>query len=246
MNTLAFLDFDGVICDSHAECLVSSCYAYYHLYLEAEPIFIPLSLRSQFLKLRPFVRYGEDFLLIQELIDRQIPVSSQRDFDTYSVKKGAATLKKYRELFYAARSKYFRTDRNYWLSLNRLYPHIKKHLSTWAASPCFYILSTKKSEYIHEILRSKHIDMIPDRVLYSDKTEKSTIIAKVLNRERISKAIFVDDQIDHLLSIKDHRIEPFLASWGYIRNEWLQGNQSVQVLESDDLASRFKFLQHGR
>lgn len=242
MKTLVFLDFDGVICDSHAECLVSSWYAYYHLYLEKELRLVSLSLRSQFLILRPFVRSGEDFLLIQEIIDKKFPISSQRDFDIYSEKKGKTLLKRYKELFYTARLKYLREDRDYWLSLNRLYPHIEKKLSSWAASPCFYILSTKKSEYILEILLSNHIDMPPGRVLCSNRTGKTGIITRELNRVRSLKAVFIDDQIDHLLSVKDHRIEPLLASWGYIQNEWIQGNHAVQVLETDDLIARLDLL----
>ena len=54
------------------------------------------------------------------------------------------------------------------------------------------------------------------------------------------KAIFIDDQIDHLINNKDKRITPYLASWGYIRPEWLHSR--VKVMGEDDMRKLMKQL----
>ncbi len=204
----------------------------------------PISLRSKFFKLRPFVRSGEDFLLLQELIDKKVRITSQTDFDTQIEKTGTSQMSYFRELFYAARSEYLNTDRDYWMSLNRLYPHIQRKLPLWADSPCFYIISTKKSEYILEILKCRHIEICSERVLYCKNQSKQNLISNLLDKHKVNKAVFIDDQIDHLLASADTdlRIEGFLASWGYVQKEWLKGNQEVQIITPGALASKMDSL----
>ena len=60
MPTLVFLDFDGVICDSALECLVSSWEAYFRDHGRDAPKAVPVDLKERFLALRPYVRSGED------------------------------------------------------------------------------------------------------------------------------------------------------------------------------------------
>ena len=236
MRTLVVLDFDGVICDSLQECLASSWYAYYHLLLGLEPSSTPLTLRSRFASLRPFVRAGEDFLLLQEIIHLEVPIGSQGDFDAYARRSSGPRLKRLGELFYEARSRFLRCDRESWLALNRIYPGLRHALSAWVLSPAFYILSTKKPEFILEILASKGIESSAERVLYCARKGKLDIVSELLDRLGAGGAVFVDDQIDHLLSGQggDNRIEARLASWGYIQPEWLEEKAAVKTLSLEE------------
>ncbi len=103
MKGLVFLDFDGVICDSLLECLVSSWQGYYRLHLGKRETAVPITLRREFSKLRPYVRAGEDFILIQELINNKIPIRSQEQFDSQLAVRGEERMARYKELFYTAR-----------------------------------------------------------------------------------------------------------------------------------------------
>ena len=58
------IDFDGVICDSIKECFLSSAHALGH-----DPEILSDAGNVKFRKfksLRPFVRSGEDYILIQQ------------------------------------------------------------------------------------------------------------------------------------------------------------------------------------
>ena len=240
MDGLVFLDFDGVICDSLLETLVSSWRGFYLSRGEKEPSLMPVTLLQDFKRLRPYVRAGEDFILIQELIAEKVSIQSQRDFDGQLAKRGTRRITAYRESFYTARRDFLMHHRKYWISLNRLYPHIIPFLSNWVSSSSLYILSTKRGEYIVEILTSKGIPMDPKRVLSCEAKEKKTTILRTLEARAAGRALFIDDQIDHLASAstREPRIIGCLASWGYVQQQWLEDPGGIEVLHPDRLADR--------
>ncbi|MBN1835759.1 MAG: HAD family hydrolase [Spirochaetales bacterium] len=226
MGSLVFLDFDGVICDSAAECFASSweaCFGRPHTE-------IPPAQRDQrmadFLRLRPYVRSGEDFMICQEILYKGLAVDSQADFDALAADKGAAEMARLRDRFYAARGALLRRDRAYWMRLNSLYPEMAAHLPQWAGHPGLFILSTKRSEFIAEILASAGIGFPLERILHADKSGKGRRLHQVLNRWNPSSALLVDDQIDHLLAIRQtsDRVALYLAAWGYVKPEWLESS----------------------
>jgi phosphoglycolate phosphatase-like HAD superfamily hydrolase len=247
MEGLVFLDFDGVICDSLLECLVSSWQGYYKLHLGKQETAVPITLRRAFSKLRPFVRAGEDFILIQELINNRFSIQSQEQFDAQLAERGEETMARYKELFYTARHDFLANHRHYWIGLNRIYPHVYRSLRAWAASPCLYILSTKKADYIVEILEANDIRMDPHRVLSCGAKEKKETILRTLDERGCTSALFIDDQIDHLTAdwARDPRIIGCLASWGYVKIQWLEEPRDIEILHADQLAERVDcWLQH--
>jgi phosphoglycolate phosphatase-like HAD superfamily hydrolase len=240
MEGLVFLDFDGVICDSILETLVSSWRAYYMLRGESEPQAMPADLLREFSRFRPYVRAGEDFVLVQELIAAGTPIGSQDQFDAEIDRRGNQSIRRYAEVFYAARRQLITNQRDYWIDLNKLYSHVLPCLIRWAASPYLYILSTKRAHYIVEILASKGIDMDSLRVLSCRARQKNATILRTLEKRRIRRALFVDDQIDHLRSTGggQARIVACLASWGYVQAAWLEEPGGIEVLRPDHFAER--------
>jgi phosphoglycolate phosphatase-like HAD superfamily hydrolase len=240
MDGLVFLDFDGVICDSLLETLVSSWWGYHLLRGEEQPSAMPASLRNEFAGLRPYVRAGEDFILIHELVAAKVPVRSQAEFDEQLAQRGERMIRRYRESFYKARGDFLARDRRYWMALNRLYPHVVPLLADWVSSPSLYILSTKGADFIVAILRNKGIPVDPKRVLSCAAREKKDTILRSLADHGREKALFIDDQIDHLApdEARDPRIIGFLASWGYVQREWLEDSREVEVLHPRQFAER--------
>jgi phosphoglycolate phosphatase-like HAD superfamily hydrolase len=238
MEGLVFLDFDGVICDSLLETLVSSWRGYYLQRGEEEPSAMPVTLLQDFARLRPYVRAGEDFILIQELIAAKFPIQSQQDFDDQLAERGEQRIASYRESFYTARRDFLMHERRYWIDLNRLYPHVAPYLDDWVSSSSLYILSTKRADYIVEILAAKGTPMDSKRVLGCEAKDKKTTILRTLTDRGGERALFIDDQIDHLApeSARDPRIAGFLASWGYVQQQWLQDSRGVEVLHPNQLA----------
>jgi phosphoglycolate phosphatase-like HAD superfamily hydrolase len=238
MPTLVFLDFDGVICDSALECLVSSWEAYFRDHGRDAPKAVPVDLKERFLALRPYVRSGEDFMLCQQILHEGPAVASQEDFDRLASSNGPTALSHLRETFYTARARLLKEERTHWIRLNRLYPWVAARLPRWAASPCAYILSTKRPQYIDEILRASGIAFPTSRILFSEKDKKGARIEELLERRGRKGAVIVDDQIDHLAAIRrsSARISVYLAAWGYVKPEWLI-DCPIPVLQMDEIGT---------
>ena len=180
-----FLDFDGVVCDSLPECFISSRRAYHeHLKGESLP---PATAREKelFHRYRPFIRNGEDYLLLHDLIARGVEVHVQEDLDREIASRGRETMDRYGRLFYRAREEFLREDREFWLELNPLFPGMGEILEKVLGHPKFYILSTKKAEFILEILAHHRIPWREDRVIFSGPRPKGEVIRDLLSREGV-------------------------------------------------------------
>lgn len=235
-TSLLFLDFDGVICDSVNECFASSWLAYHGIrrLSEAADRTIALGGRSTFAHYRPFIRRGADYVLLQQCVDRGIVLQSQQDFDGVEQSVGEKGLAEINDRFYAARRMLLSEARHYWLRLNVVYPAVRDHLAPVGQSA--YILTTKEADFVAEILNANGIDWNRKRIVCTGRSRKADFIAAELDRAGAHKAIFIDDQIDHLSAVDDSRIEVHLASWGYVRSEWLAGAQ-VPVMKIEEFVS---------
>lgn len=236
------LDFDGVICDSIDECFACSWVAYFNLYLGRRPSYMPVSLRRDFARLRPLVRGGADFMVIQEILDTGKSAPDQREFDALARKEGENKLKQFHDLFYKVREEMLEKDRGSWLAMNRIYPHMAAAFSRFPAGAPVYILSTKKPEFIAEILSAGRITMPRERILYSGSQRKMDIVQRVGVEGGFRETTFVDDQIDHLVAGEapapgvpgnGASIRVFLATWGYVKEEWLREPLRVPTLSPD-------------
>ena len=173
------LDFDGVICDSIDECFVSSWTAYHTLYLGRQPAYMPIGLKRDFARLRPLIRGGEDFMLIQEILEQGGTSSRQSEFDAFARAAGERKMKLFHDLFYQARGELLEKDRQSWLAMNRIYPHVVSAFERIPSGAPVYILSTKKPDFIAEILTAKSIRMPRDRILYSGNEPKMDIVERL-------------------------------------------------------------------
>jgi phosphoglycolate phosphatase-like HAD superfamily hydrolase len=234
-KTYLFLDFDGVICDSVDECLVSSWLAYNHHLLPVPSNQMSLEFRRLFAQIRPFIRSGEDYVLIQKLLDSGAEITTQKQFDAYLEDAGTEQMKSYGEIFYKARGQLLDENPDYWLSLNRLYPHVDRTLRRVAGDERVYVMSTKKAPFIVRILQSKGIPMDPERVIWSGSRVKVDVISEILERlHGPSNAVLVDDQIDHLIKPRAAEVDVRLALWGYVKPEWRDGYPDVVKLDQAD------------
>jgi phosphoglycolate phosphatase-like HAD superfamily hydrolase len=238
-RTLLVLDFDGVICDSIDETFLTSWNAYHELFLKKEPASVPLAFRRTFAVLRPFIRTGEDFVLIQELLATGRTVRDQAEFDEALRAAGPQRLSQWRELFYAARTKLLANERGSWLAMNRIYPHVAAALTALPAGSAPCILSTKKAEFISEILTAHGISVPRERIHYSDgSVPKLTIVEKLRREGSFASAILVEDQIDALRGNANPAVQGLLAQWGYVKPEWLKEMPTDALLD----AERFQAL----
>lgn len=231
--TLLVLDFDGVICDSIDECFASSWAAYHTLFRKDTHADPPPEVRHGFARLRPFIRTGEDFLIIQEALAAFSPVSDQAGFDELSRHAGPDKRARFRELFYKARSEMLARDREFWLSLNKVYPHMKKAFTRMASDAPVIVLSTKKPRFIAEILAANDINLPPKRILLSDGEPKLVATERLRADGGFESAILIDDQIDHLRENENTRVRGLLAAWGYVQESWLSAPRAVPIITAE-------------
>jgi len=237
-----FLDFDGVLCDSVDECYVSSWLAYERMNGSSPTVadakrattsgIAESENRRIFGGYRPYIRRGADYVLLQQCVASGARISSQADFDRMEEQAGRNRMEELHRLFYAARKEILDQDRPYWVTLNKPYDGLVPALHGAAPHAAVHIISTKKSEYIAEILASWGIAWPFERLHYSGTDDKGEIISGVLDGAA-QGALLVDDQIDHLQRLKGG-IEGRLASWGYVKPEWLSQDQ-IPVIALTDL-----------
>jgi phosphoglycolate phosphatase-like HAD superfamily hydrolase len=219
---LLVLDFDGVICDSVEECFLASWTAYHAHLLGDEAARPPESARGAFRKLRPFVRSGEDFILIQHLVRSRLVPESQEEFDDAWNRPGLADRRTCKDLFYRARTDLHDGDPRAWLAMNRIYPHVAEALGRLSQQVPLFVLSTKKPRFVIAPLEAAHLPVAAERVLYAEAEPKLATIEGLLQRWDVPEAVFVEDQVDAIRGNTNPRIRTFLATWGYVQQEWLR------------------------
>jgi phosphoglycolate phosphatase-like HAD superfamily hydrolase len=229
--TLLVLDFDGVICDSIDECFASSWIAYHRMFRKAgtadEP---PAATRSDFARLRPFIKTGEDFVIIQEMLAAGASVNDQAGFDAAVQRAGAEKRALFKDLFYGARAELLEKDRKSWLALNRIYPHMAAAFARLPRGAPVRILSTKRPRFIVEILAAHRIEMADRHIIQSEEEPKLAAVERLRAEGPFETAIFMEDQIDHLRGNRNARIRGYLAAWGYVKEEWLRDPATAPFL----------------
>lgn len=225
-----YLDFDGVICDSFEECCVSSGLAWAGKTIDEEPVAIPswneLYL-ADFRSCRPFIRSGEDYVVLHESLAQGHKPQSQKDFDAKLQAAGPEKLAAFKQKLYKIREDLLKYHRGLWLSWNPLYPGFEELLKKLSTNPRIFILSTKKAEFIQEILAYAQIDWPRQRIFYTAGKSKMEIIDQ---NSGFAPSLLIDDQIDHL-DFEHPHCDCRLALWGFIKEEWLQPQIPALSLE---------------
>lgn len=239
MRPLLFLDFDGVIGDSIPECFVVSWVAYYQRLLKKNPVSVTLADYSLFREFRPFIRIGSDYLFLQKAVDTGIVLSDQTAFDRFLESHHQDIHEEFYRLFYQVREEMLLNQADYWYSLNPLFPHMQEFLERAASISELYILSTKKPWFIGKILEFNGIQMDSSRIIGSGKEIKVNIIEDIMKKTAVSRAVFIDDQIDHFKYISNSLIEAYLPNWGYIEPGWLQ-KSDYHILTPENSFSLFQ------
>lgn len=210
-----FLDFDGVICDSLEECFQSSWLS------DKAPAIggaIPppapsdIAYRAAFRACRPFVRSGEDYVVLHRLIASGKAPESQAEFDAALSRVGPEGLAAIKAGLYAVRESLLELHRDLWLGWNPLYPGMAGALNRLASNPRARILSTKKAEFIAEILAHQGVLWPAERIIYSGKERKLDIVGRMAGGD---PSILIDDQVEHL-DFAHPSCSCYAALWGYV------------------------------
>lgn len=255
MHILA-LDFDGVLCDSSREVFVVAVDTYRSMQKDSrlnsllEPLrndalaggdgFRSASLYGRFTDLLPLGNRAEDFGVSLSAIDSEAAIEGQEAYNAYyrSLEKGWLDL--FHQRFYEIRTGLRERDTTAWIKLHRPFTGLADMLRRHAERTIPAVVTAKDGESARVLLDAMGYDGIFDpRVILDKETgvEKTNHLEELQRRTGIgfSRVTFVDDKLNHLVTVSKLGVRPILAGWGFntIREHALADRFGFDVVSLD-------------
>lgn len=244
---LIALDYDGVICDSQLECLAVGFNAYrksrkttlfgnkeftcnnFNALIDKNKKII-----GRYKSLRPFVIDAFCFYVILHIIDKEIKVENQDEYN--EIRNGVIdTYDNFVKKFYEERAVLQEKNFEGWLSFARPYPIIKdlRKLSKYFT---LAVATNNRESAIRGFLERYKIPVkaVADSTMGIDKAKQIAFL-KDKYKADYNGIFFVDDQVSHFPSLMKLGVRCFLATWGYNnkgQKEYARKIGAVLVAES--------------
>ena len=232
-NIIYILDFDGVICDSIDECMLTT----YNSFKDTNIINIsdvPSHFRKYFYEYRFLVRPAKEYFLLCKAYTDNIDLSTS-NFEEFR-KLYEYEMNNFESIFFQKR---FELKKNIvlWLSYHKIYEHADQFISNIRNN--IFILSTKDYDSVKILANHfgfiKKVEDIFSREISSDKAILFEYFFNkyklLLNSRRI---VFVDDNESHLASVVKFPVELYFASWGYAKiqkyNKFKEINSLMEIV----------------
>ena len=207
-------DFDGVICNSINECLLTSYNAFYHTEL-INIDDVPNQFKLYFYKNRHHVRPAKEYYLICESYKQKKILS----FSLFNNMKSlfSKEMNKFEKIFYRKR-KFLQNKPDIWLAYHILYKNVVEFIREFPKK--FFILTTK-DRYSVEMLANHFGFMNQIENIFSKEisTNKFDLFKQFFDQyhyfENQNRIIFVDDNEYHLSDVKFFPLDLYFARWGY-------------------------------
>jgi phosphoglycolate phosphatase-like HAD superfamily hydrolase len=220
-RVLLGLDFDGVICDSVDECLVTAvnaaaCPAGGKVVAHTDQI--DARLLAGFRRWRYLVRPAEEYgALLAWLHERPDAHPTPASFAMFVRMRGDA-LVAFGERFFAARRTLHAADPEAWLALHRRYPEAVEGWRTLHERAEIHLVTTKDRESVRRLVDSWDLE-VPDQRLWTRETfdDKADAVRRLAAAAGAAAedVIFVDDHPGHLADVATTGATCWWASWGY-------------------------------
>ncbi len=219
MKKILCLDFDGVLCDSAVECLVTG-YNAYHDAAVSGPDEIEPGLRDYFLKYRYLVGPANDFGVLFHAFEQGGETLTRESYD--AMREATRAMREdFGPRFFASRDR-LKQDMDHWLGLHRLFEQSRAVLDI--GFPSFYVITTKDADSVMRLAEFSgyhgRILGVYGKEIATDKRVSFQTLFRDRNDQQASETyLFVDDNVVHLQQVSDLPVEPWLATWGYVDPE---------------------------
>jgi phosphoglycolate phosphatase-like HAD superfamily hydrolase len=207
------LDFDGVVCQSVAECLETSYLTYCQLN-PGVPSECPALWRSLFRARRGVVRPSGNYSLLWDWITR-FPDRDLSAEQFEELGRGQEfRVQEFESRFHSLRDASIWEDPLRFVDLNPLYPGVIEAWSALREWP-LYIVSTKDEPAINLILQSHRL--VVDGVFGRGSGGKAQTLLSLAGRHRVvpQQVVFIDDNAFHVADASAAGITAVVADWGY-------------------------------
>jgi phosphoglycolate phosphatase-like HAD superfamily hydrolase len=222
------IDFDGVICDSTEECVVTAWNAW-NLYINktiqvTTPDQVPNPFRSALRAHRNYVRTAGEYLILLEAALSGKYIRSQRDYDNL-FEQFDNSISAFAKLFFSARSRLRSQDEKHWLNLHSVYTGIPMALAQLWKTFDVSIVTGKDASSVQTFFKLFGLPIPSSRVFDKDVAhDKLAAIRMIAANEGqpLNSTFFVDDNIHHLVPAHEAGCHAYLAGWGYHTDEQLE------------------------
>jgi phosphoglycolate phosphatase-like HAD superfamily hydrolase len=225
--TILALDFDGVICNSVYEGLLSAWRVLRDLRGVSGDGPSP-EVKATYARLRPALEIGWEFPVMLRAVLDGIPEDALlREFQGQWCQQ---ILEKYRldrkdltRRFDATRDAWIGSDLDGWLGVQHFYDGIAGRLRAVIGSPTqLFVITTKEGKYAHLLLERYGVSLPTDRVWGKERARPKAELLKSLHRDlgvATRDIWFVEDRLKTLHSVEQApdlaAVGLFLATWGY-------------------------------
>lgn len=221
-------DFDGVVCDSTDECMVTSWNAW-QKWNDKPGFRVDLGEFSDeekagFRKLRPYVRGAGEYYILQRSLEEGPLIKNQNSFEQLW-KKWLDHLTPFKALFYGSRDKLRKKDLEGWIKLHPVFNDVISVMKQLEEEERLYVATLKDGESVRLILEYHGLYLSPNRLLdQSQISSKLEALDRFLKEEKASKddLIFLDDNVTHLLDPQKAGYNILLTGWGPSLEEYRQ------------------------
>ena len=220
-------DFDGVVCDSTDEVMVTSWNAWEQWegrtgFRRSVDEFSAADC-AIFRAVRPRVRGAGEYYVVRRALSEGIPVADQPSYDELQ-HRWREHLVAFRTVFFAARERLRRENLDQWIDLHPVYGEVIAVMRTLHSHDCLYIATMKDGESVRLILERHGLTVPIDRMLdESQITSKLEALDRFREQLGCGKAdlLFVDDNVTHLLQPQAAGYPVLMTIWGNQMQEYL-------------------------
>jgi phosphoglycolate phosphatase-like HAD superfamily hydrolase len=225
---LLALDFDGVLCDGMIEYFQTAWRGYCRIW-SPEDKTPPAGLAESFYRTRPVVETGWEMpLVVRSLLQGISEAEILADWGTLAkqqIEREGLNPADLSAAVDSSRDEWIAADLDTWLAQHRFYPGVVEWLAqTLQSGVDVYIISTKESRFIRQLLAQQGVDFPGDRLIGKEIRQPKAQTLRDLIQQHTQDGTppavwFVEDRLKTLQTIQPQpdlaNVRLFLADWGY-------------------------------
>ena len=240
---IVVFDFDGVVCDSTNECMVTSWNAW-EKWNDREDFRRSLERFSsdeivRFRNLRPRVRGAGEYYILRRSLEEGRLIADQSTYDRFE-EKWREHLQPFKKVFFEMRNRLRRENLDDWIGLHQIFSDVIKVMRRLHRENRLYVATLKDEESVRFILEKQGLVLPPDHLLdQSQIKSKLQALNRFLEQTGCEKddLVFIDDNVTHLLEPKSEGFKVYLAAWNFPVKEYLDlaTQHQIQILNECNL-----------
>lgn len=234
-NRIFVFDFDGVVCDSTDECMITSWNTWQKWngrnLQRRQVVDFTKDEILKFRKLRPRVRGAGEYFILNKILDEKIEIKSQDDYE-FLLANNRENIQKFKALFLSERQVFRASHSTDWILLHEVYPDVIDVLRNLNLRNRLYIATLKDFLSIRMILDYYSVNIEDFKIL-----DEAKIVSKLDALERILKLsdskkgelVFFDDNVTHLFESFSNGFEVYLTAWSNPIPEYLEQAEKTGI-----------------